>query len=65
MVIVTVKIPFRKKLVTATLRAGKNVYCEWPLGNGLQEAIELRDLAVNQKVYEISGFQSQSVPAIN
>jgi predicted dehydrogenase len=37
-VAVTVKVPYHLELVTAALGAGKAVYCEWPLGNGLKEA---------------------------
>jgi predicted dehydrogenase len=36
-VAVTVKVPDHLELVTAALGAGKAVYCEWPLGNGLIE----------------------------
>src|SRR5438876_5586530 len=35
---VTVKVPHHLELATAALEAGKSVYCEWPLGNGLHEA---------------------------
>src|SRR5580700_1004395 len=31
-VIVTVKVPYHREVVTAALGAGKAVYCEWPLG---------------------------------
>ncbi len=37
-VAVTVKVPYHLELATAALDAGKAVYCEWPLGNGLTEA---------------------------
>src|SRR2546428_10079592 len=37
-VAITVKVPYHLKLATAALDAGKAVYCEWPLGNGLSEA---------------------------
>src|SRR5439155_1286642 len=44
-VAVTVKVPHHLELVTAALEAGKAVYCEWPLGNGLKEAETLAALA--------------------
>ena len=37
-VAITVKVPHHLELATAALEAGKAVYCEWPLGNGLREA---------------------------
>src|SRR2546429_5543627 len=37
-VAVTVKVPHHLELATAALEAGKAVYCELPLGNGLNEA---------------------------
>src|SRR5256886_6678980 len=44
-VAVTVKVPYHLELATAALEAGKAVYCEWPLGNGLNEAETLAALA--------------------
>src|SRR5207244_12659245 len=37
-VIVTVKVPHHRELVSAALAAGKAVYCEWPLGRDLEDA---------------------------
>src|SRR5712691_12576111 len=37
-VAITVKVPYHFELASAALAAGKAVYCEWPLGNGLNEA---------------------------
>ena len=48
-VAVAVKVPHHREVVTAALEAGKHVYCEWPLGNGLAEAIELAELAKRQQ----------------
>src|SRR5216684_8933570 len=44
-VAVTVKVLYHLELATAALEAGKAVYCEWPLGNGLEEAETLAALA--------------------
>jgi predicted dehydrogenase len=43
-VAITVKVPCHLELATAALSAGKAVYCEWPLGNGLTEAETLAAL---------------------
>ena len=45
LVVVSVKVPHHRKVVTTALQAGKMVLCEWPLGNGLAEAKELAALA--------------------
>ncbi len=39
LVVVTVKVPQHFALVSAALKAGKSVYCEWPLGRDLAEAV--------------------------
>jgi len=60
LVTVTVKVPHHLELVTAALEAGKHVYCEWPLGNGLDEARKLADLAANKKVVAVAGTQARA-----
>jgi predicted dehydrogenase len=57
LVVVTVKVPYHHELVMAALNAGKHVYCEWPLGNGLAEARELADLAEARGVVAAVGTQ--------
>src|SRR5260370_24237262 len=37
-------------MVIEALNAGKSVYCDWPLGNGLAEAVELARVA-NDRSY--------------
>ncbi|MDP9309046.1 MAG: Gfo/Idh/MocA family oxidoreductase [Actinomycetota bacterium] len=63
-VAVTVKVPYHLELATAALEAGKAVYCEWPLGNGLNEAETLAALAKNQGVLAVAGLQARSAPAV-
>jgi predicted dehydrogenase len=63
-VAVTVKVPYHLELATAALEAGKSVYCEWPLGNGLEEAEILAALARNQRVLAVAGLQARSAPAV-
>jgi predicted dehydrogenase len=64
LVVVTVKVPHHMELVSIAIRAGKSVYCEWPLGNGLQEAIALQALAEQHKVRTVVGLQSRATPEI-
>src|SRR5437763_3491708 len=63
-VAVTVKVPHHLELATAALEAGKAVYCEWPLGNGLHEAETLAALAQKQGVLAVAGLQARSAPAV-
>ncbi|MDW6004216.1 Gfo/Idh/MocA family protein [Vibrio mangrovi] len=60
LVVVTVKVPHHLQLVTAALNAGKHVYCEWPLGNGLAEARELAKLAKEKGVVAVAGTQARA-----
>ncbi|WP_251976767.1 Gfo/Idh/MocA family protein [Salinicola avicenniae] len=59
LVVVTVKVPHHLALVTAALEAGKHVYCEWPLGNGLNEARQLAALAREKGVVAAVGTQAR------
>ena len=63
-VAVTVKVPHHLELATAALEAGKAVYCEWPLGNGLKEAETLAALAKNKGVLAVAGLQARSAPSV-
>src|SRR5947209_7272549 len=63
-VAVTVKVPHHLELATAALDAGKAVYCEWPLGNGLREAETLAALAKKKGVLAVAGLQARSAPAV-
>src|SRR2546425_7562406 len=63
-VAVTVKVPYHLELATAALEARKAVYCEWPLGNGLNEAETLAALAKKQAVLAVAGLQARSAPSV-
>src|SRR5207253_1563854 len=63
-VAVTVKVPHHLELASAALVAGKAVYCEWPLGNGLKEAETLAALAKRKGVLAVAGPQARSAPAV-
>ena len=63
-VAVTVKVPYHLELATAALNAGKAVYCEWPLGNGLTEAETLAALAKKKGVLAVAGLQARSSPSV-
>jgi len=63
-VAITVKVPYHLELATAALGAGKAVYCEWPLGNGLKEAQTLAALAKKKGVLAVAGLQARSAPSV-
>jgi predicted dehydrogenase len=63
-VAITVKVPYHLELATAALDAGKAVYCEWPLGNGLNEAETLVALAKKNGVLAVAGLQARSAPSV-
>ncbi|MDA8361719.1 MAG: Gfo/Idh/MocA family oxidoreductase [Gammaproteobacteria bacterium] len=63
-VAVTVKVPPHLGIVKAAIGAGKHVYCEWPLGNGLAEAEEMAALARAKGVLGVVGTQARVAPEI-
>jgi predicted dehydrogenase len=64
LVSVAVRVPYHHEITMAALRAGKNVYCEWPLGANRAEAEEMADLARAKGVKTMTGLQGRSDPAL-
>jgi predicted dehydrogenase len=48
--------------VDLALKAGKHVFCEWPLGANLKQAMESRDLAESKGVRHMVGLQARGAP---
>lgn len=65
LVVVSVRVPAHRELVSAAVQAGKAVYCEWPLGNGLAETEELARLVGEHDVPSIVGLQIRANPVMN
>ena len=63
-VVVAVKVPHHRELVLAALDAGKHVYCEWPLGNGLADAEVIAARARSTDVHCMVGLQARFSPQI-
>src|SRR5437879_1478986 len=63
-VAITVKVPYHFELAADALTAGKAVYCEWPLGNGLEEAERLAALAEKKGVLAVVALQARSATAV-
>ncbi len=64
LVSVVVRVPNHHDIVMAALDAGKNVYCEWPLGANLPEAEAMAALARHKKVKAMVGLQARGDPTI-
>lgn len=64
LVVVCVRVPWHHDLVMAGLRAGKPVFCEWPLGANLAEAEAMAATALEQGVRTMVGLQGRSDPAV-
>ncbi len=64
-VTVAVKVPDHHDLVLGALRAGKHVYCEWPLSPTLAQAQELASAARDAGVKVAIGLQTRANPAVH
>lgn len=64
LVVVSVKVTMHYALAMPALRAGKDVFVEWPLGNDLKEAEEMAAQAKEKGVKTIVGLQARYRPAI-
>ena len=64
MVVVTVRVDRHLPAVTAAVNAGKQVFCEWPLGKTLDEARRLEGLASDAGVKTFIGLQGRSSPVV-
>lgn len=63
LVAVVVRVPRHHDLVMSALRAGKAVFCEWPLGASLAEAEAMANLAGGRAAATAVGLQARSDPA--
>jgi predicted dehydrogenase len=62
LVVVAVQVPRHRELVLPALACGKPVLCEWPLANGVAEAVELADAVGEGRGFV--GLQGRSAPAV-
>lgn len=65
LVVVCVRVPIHYPLVMAGLRAGKAVFCEWPLGANLAEAEAMAGLAHERGLRTMVGLQARSDPTLS
>jgi len=64
LVSVVVKVPVHHEVVVAALNAGKNVYCEWPLGANLAETQAMAEIAQRKGVRAMVGLQARGDPTV-
>jgi len=64
LVSVVTRVPTHHGLVMRALKAGKAVYCEWPLGATLAEAEEMAALASERGLTTAVGLQARSDPVL-
>ncbi|OBZ74332.1 hypothetical protein A0H81_05769 [Grifola frondosa] len=46
------------------IERGKDVFCEWPLGNGLNETLEIAEAARRKGIRTMVGSQAWQNPAV-
>lgn len=64
LVVVTVKVPEHLSIVAAAIKARKAVYCEWPLGRNLEEAVTMEALSREYQVRTLAGLQARFSPVL-
>jgi predicted dehydrogenase len=64
LVVVSVKVPEHRRVVEASLRAGKAVLCEWPLARNLAEAEALAAVAQDAGKPCYVNLQARNSPAV-
>ena len=64
LVVVAVKLSHHREIISAALDAGKMVYSEWPLANGITDATELADYVRQAGVRTAIGLQGRFAPEI-
>ncbi|MFE9355208.1 Gfo/Idh/MocA family protein [Streptomyces olivaceoviridis] len=64
LVVVSVKVTEHLEIISDAVTAGKAVYSEWPLANGLAEAEKLTELARTAGVRTVAGLQGRYAPEV-
>ena len=64
MICVSTSSAHHHELVMPAIAAGKHVFCEWPFGVDIQQAIEMRDAARHRGVRTLVGLQTSCAPIV-
>ncbi|UUZ62693.1 Gfo/Idh/MocA family oxidoreductase [Polaromonas sp. P1-6] len=65
LVVVTVRVPGHKEIIEAAFKAGKAVFCEWPLARDLEEAEGLLALAQSMGGRCFINLQGRHSPSLH
>lgn len=65
LVTVAVKAPLHHDLAVAAARAGKHVYCEWPMGATLEQSEAMAAAVRASGVRGVTGLQGRASPWVN
>ncbi|THH18210.1 hypothetical protein EW146_g2745 [Bondarzewia mesenterica] len=63
-VAIAVKTPDHRAAVMPAIERGKDIFLEWPLGNGMQETIDIAEAAKSKGVRTMVGLQSWQSPVV-
>lgn len=64
LIVVSVRVASHYALTKPAIKAGKDVFVEWPLGATTAEAVELTKLAEEKGVKTIVGLQARASPLV-
>ncbi|WP_422771902.1 Gfo/Idh/MocA family protein [Plantactinospora sp. WMMC1484] len=64
LVVVAARVTQHVDLIEDALKAGKGVYSEWPLANGLAQATRLAELARTTRARTVVGLQGRFAPEV-
>ena len=65
LVVCSVRVDRHYETIVPSLKAGKDIFCEWPLGKDLAEAQEMEEIAKSKGVRTVVGLQVWQSPFVN
>jgi hypothetical protein len=60
----SVNAALHRETVLPAIEAGKDVFVEWPAGNGLKESIELAEASRRKGIRTMVGLQGRNTPVV-
>jgi len=65
MAVVSVNVKKHYDTVRNIISAGKPIYCEWPLGSNIAEALEMQEWVEREQLPTAIGLQARQAPVVN